>query len=203
MTPRASDIYFQLLDARMEKLSSAIPKGLTSRFADWWMHALGGTAPRVVEDVAKAAPKAEAAAAQAAASQAAAQLAPRNGYGLGTVLGATGLGAIGAGMLGSAMAEQEAAEQAKKDRLKYLATGFGGGVATGLAAPSIMGGVNSLIGKLNLAVGNQGFMPSDAYAEQDYTPSSPYGSSLGYYPEQEYTQSSPYGSSLGYYPEQY
>ena len=178
MTPRASDIYFKLLDARMEKLSSAVPKGLTSRFADWWMHALGGTAPRVVDDVARGAAKAEAdvaqaAAAQAAAAQAAAQAAPKNGYGLGTVLGATGLGAIGAGMLGSAMAEQEAAEQAKKDRLKYLATGFGGGVATGLAAPSIMGGVNSLIGKINLAVGNQGFMPSDTY-----------GRSLGYYPEQ-------------------
>jgi hypothetical protein len=164
MTPRASDIYFKLLDSKMEKLG-----GLTSFLAEALPHWAGGvrkTAPAAAE-AAKVAPKVIDVAAPAAAK------ATGEGYGLGTVLGATGLGAIGAGLLGSSIAEQRAAEQARSDKLKYLATGFGGGVATGLAAPSIMGGVNSLIGKLNLAVGNQGFMPSDTY-----------GSSLGYYPEQ-------------------
>lgn len=173
MTPRASDIYFQLLDAKMEKLGSAAgaaagaaPKGWRWFFGEpafnWnklrdfgntkFRNAIGNPAaapvvPEVIEEAVK-----------------------NDGYGLGTILGAAGLTGIGAGALGHAYATQQAEEQAKKDKLLAFGGGFGGGLATGMAAPSIMGGINRMVGKLNRYVGNQGFTPMDTYG--------------GYYPEQ-------------------
>ena len=125
MTPRASEIYFKLLDSKMEKLAAADKLG---------------------------------------------------GYGLGTVLGAAGITGLGTGLLAHAIATQEAEDKARADKLKSFGAGFGGGIATGMAAPSIMGGINKAVGKLNKIVGNQGFMPSDTYGA--------YAPELGFYPEQ-------------------
>jgi hypothetical protein len=125
MTPRASEIYFKLLDSKMEKLAAADKLG---------------------------------------------------GYGLGTVLGAAGITGLGTGLLAHSIATQEAEDKARADKLKSFGAGFGGGIATGMAAPSIMGGINKAVGKLNKIVGNQGFMPSDTYGA--------YAPELGFYPEQ-------------------
>jgi len=173
MTPRASEIYFKLLDSKMEKLASvpASPGFFRRLFSpgtplfDWnKVRDFGNFAPKntgavVADAVETAAPKAES-----------------SGYGLGTLLGAAGITGIGAGAIGHAIAKQNAEEQARADKLKSFGAGFGGGVATGLAAPSIMGGVNRAVGKLNRIVGNQGFMPSDTYGA--------YAPELGFYPEQ-------------------
>lgn len=163
MTPRASDIYFQLLDAKMEKLGSAVPKATGWK---WFFGepALDWNKIRDFGNVFRKAPAATPVVAETIETAA-----KNDGYGLGTLLGAAGVAGIGAGALGHAYATQKAEEQAKKDKLMAFGGGFGGGLATGLAAPSIMGGVNKFVGKLNRYVGNQGFTPDDAY---------------GYYPEQ-------------------
>jgi len=165
MTPRASEMYFKLLDSKMEKLASVpASPGFFRRLItpgtplfDWNKVRDFGNFARKVEPVVE--PVVEAA--------------PAAGYGLASLLGAAGLAGLGAGAVGHAVGKSNAEEEARAERLKTLAAGFGGGLATGMAAPSIMGGINRAVGKLNRIVGNQGFTPMDTYSSE-----------LGFYPEQ-------------------
>lgn len=72
-------------------------------------------------------------------------------------LGAGGL-ALGAGglALGHQMGQASGAEEANANNSRNKWLSYGGGLATGLAAPSILQGVNSF-------VGSQGFLPGGSY----------------------------------------
>lgn len=87
----------------------------------------------------------------------AAAVAASKGVGGGPPLWALGAGglALGAGgvALGNQAGRASATEEANANNTRNKWLAYGGGLATGLAAPSILQGVNSF-------VGNQGFLPA-------------------------------------------
>jgi hypothetical protein len=213
MTPRASDLYFKLLDAKMEKISSSTNellkalRGLNSRAAKAGIKELaeGATlaemaahrrAIEAAEGLTKGSGKSglswffgeplmdwnkirdfanfrrgAAKPAAEAAEKAVKEVAPaatKSGFSVGSGLLGFGLGGGLLGYGGYQLARQQAEEEATKNKLMA----FGGGVATGLAAPSILNGVNKL-------VKNQGFLKLNPYTDEYESPMS---QSMGYDP---------------------
>ena len=102
----------------------------------------------------------EAAAAAAAAAAPDAAAAAGGGKSNGVPLWAVGTGAaalgLGAGALGHTLGSTSATDAANANNTRNKWLSYGGGMATGLAAPSLLKGVNSF-------VRNQGLMPPGSY----------------------------------------